>query len=278
MLPWIAAGAAVLAVVSLVAILFWAFARVPDTDGAQASVATETARYGTIQLEVDPPIPVELWVNGKTVAMGTGIVAYDRLEPGGSVQVEVKAPGYSPYRALLVPHAGQAVQNQIRLEKTSALPDVEVPVAPTMVVLTGYRLETTPRGATVYIDGAERGITPYEWTNGVPGQTYDVEFRKPDSHQPLMKKITFPKTGGVATKTVQLQGLEGNGTVVINVVNDKAEVYVDGQSIGVQSMTTRQLKAGTHKISAVFREGRRDDRFVTVEKDKETRVSLERPL
>jgi hypothetical protein len=150
-----------------------------------------------------------------------------------------------------------------------------VPVVPTMNVASGYSLETDADGATVYIDGKERGTTPFEWKDGVPGQTYDVEFRRPDS-QPLMKKITFPKGGGIVTKEVQLQALEGNGTVVISVTNGKAEIVIDGTSIGEQSYTERQLKAGQHKISAIFRGGGRDDRVVVVEKDKEQRVSLER--
>ena len=142
-------------------------------------------------------------------------------------------------------------------------------------VASGYRLETVPVGATVYIDGKERGATPYDWKDGVPGQTYDVEFRRPDS-QPLTKKITFPKGGGVVTKEVQLQALEGNGTLVISVTNGKADIVIDGKSIGETSYTEQTVKAGTHKISAIFRGGGRDDRVVVVEKDKETRVSLER--
>jgi copper chaperone CopZ len=177
----------------------------------------------------------------------------------------------------MVPHPGQAVRNQVRLEKAAAPPEIEVPIMPTMNVASGYRLESLPMGATVYIDGKERGVTPYEWKDGVPGQTYDVEFRRPDS-QPLMKKITFPKGGGVVTKEVQLQALEGNGTVVISVASGKAEIEIDGKSIGEQSIKEVQLKAGTHKISAIFRGGGRDDRVVVVEKDKEQRVSLERPL
>jgi hypothetical protein len=276
-LPWLAAAGAVFGVVWIAAILFWSFARSPDSDGAQAGVATEASQFGTIQLDVDPLVPVELWVNGQKVAAGTGLLAYDRLQPGGSVQIEVKSPGYSPYRALMVPRAGQAVRNQVRLEKASGPPDIELPSASTMVVASGYRLESTPAGATVYIDGKERGSTPYEWKDGVPGQTYDVEFRRPDS-QPLVRKITFPKTGGIVTKEVQLQALEGNGTVVISVASGKADIVIDGKSIGENSLATVQLKAGNHKISAIFRDGRRDDRVVVVEKDKEQRVSLERPL
>jgi hypothetical protein len=77
---------------------------------------------------------------------------------------------------------------------------------------------------------------------------------------------------------VQLQALEGNGTVVIS-VNDRAEVSIDGQSYGeVQSFKTLPLKAGTHRITAKFRNNRNDDKVVVVEKDKEVRVALERPL
>jgi copper chaperone CopZ len=241
-------------------------------------VTDAAAQFGMIQLDVDPLVPVELWVNGKQVSEGTGKVTYDKLPTGGSVQVEVKSKGYAPYRALMVPHAGQSNQIKVRLEKAAAaLPEIEVPIVPTMNVASGYRLETTPPGATVYIDGKERGATPWEWKDGVPGQTYDVEFRRPDS-QALMKKITFPKGGGIVTKEIQLQALEGNGTVVISVPSGKAEIKIDGNSIGEQSLKEVQLKAGTHRIEAFFRGGGKDDRVVVVEKDKETRVTLDRTL
>ncbi len=274
-LPWVAGAAAVLGVVWVAAILLWAFVRTPDTDGARAGVVAEVSQFGTVQYDVDPLIPVELWVNGQKVAEGTGVVAYDKLQPGGSVQIEVKSKGYSAYRALMVPHAGQAVRNQVRLEKAAAPPpDVEVPVMATMNVASGYRLETVPAGATVYIDGKERGISPFEWKDGVPGQTYDVEFRRPDS-QPLMKKITFPKGGGVVTKEIQLQALEGSGTVSINVPSGKAEIVIDGKSYGELSSLSQPLKAGRHEIKGIFRVGKPDKKTIMVEKDKEARVSLE---
>jgi serine/threonine protein kinase len=278
-LPWLAAAGAVFGLVSIVAVLVWAFARTPDSDGAQAAgtVVTDASQPGTIQVDVDPLIPVELWVNGQKVADGTGLLSYDKLQPGGSVQVEVKAKGYAPYRALMVPHSGQVVRNQVRLEKLAGLPDIEVPVIPTMNVASGFRLESVPSAATVYIDGKERGATPYEWKDGVPGQTYDVEFRRPDS-QPLMKKITFPNGGGVVTKEIQLQALEGNGTVNINVPSGMAEIWIDGKSYGEKSNLTQPLKAGKHSISGKFRGGGSDEKVVVIEKDKETRVSLEREL
>jgi hypothetical protein len=57
-----------------------------------------------------------------------------------------------------------------------------------------------------------------------------------------------------------------------------AEIWIDGKSYGEKSNLTQPLKAGKHSISGKFRGGGSDEKVVVIEKDKETRVSLEREL
>jgi hypothetical protein len=126
--------------------------------------------------------------------------------------------------------------------KTKAAPPAR-PAATTGIL----RLRTRPVGATVLIDGAPIGRTPVNWTRGVPGQAYGVEFRL-KGYQTFKKQAVAPNVGaGLVISETLREVPAGPGTLDVN-TTPWARVYVDGTYIGDTPIRGHSLPAGGHRI------------------------------
>ncbi|HLC15117.1 MAG TPA: serine/threonine-protein kinase, partial [Thermodesulfovibrionia bacterium] len=103
------------------------------------------------------------------------------LKPG-KYSLEVKKEGYKPYseKSVIIEAGGQIVL-PVTLTKDSdnvSAPDQEKPVEPEKVITTcALLVESTPAGASVYIDEQRKGITPYREDNLSPG-SYWIKVQK----------------------------------------------------------------------------------------------------
>jgi len=117
-------------------------------------------------------------------------------------------------------------------------------VAPTTGIL---RLRSRPAGATVLIDGSRIGRTPVNWTRGVPGRSYALEFRL-TGYETFRRQAIAPRIGGGLVVSETLTEVPaGPGLLDVN-TSPWAKVYIDGTYIGDTPIRGYSLPAGRHRI------------------------------
>lgn len=102
---------------------------------------------------------------------------------------------------------------------------------------------TEPSGATVLVNGVERGVTPICLTN-VPKGVATVQFRLA-GYQNVSRELRLAP-GDKQTLSVQLKGLPAKLTVVT--MPEKAKVFVNDEYQGKSPVTASGLKHGSHKV------------------------------
>lgn len=110
-----------------------------------------------------------------------------------------------------------------------------VPLASTLEV------ESTPPGATVFVDGEKVGVTPYSG-QVLPGErVIKVETA---SHMPFEKKVEVPVRGKVSFK----EGLEKvPARIVVLAKPEGTSISVDGAKLGVDKVD-KPIQPGRHKV------------------------------
>ncbi len=104
-------------------------------------------------------------------------------------------------------------------------------------------LESKPAGATVVVEGVERGKTPLELT--VPPGTYRVEFTLGEE----TKAVTVPvKEGSDAQQAVSLYPPGPPGVLEITSIPPGASVIVDGQARGKAPLRLTGIAPGERKV------------------------------
>jgi TonB family protein len=143
--------------------------------------------------------------------------------------------------------------------KTDATPSPTVAEAPSpTVVPTGappagatdgaLRVETTPPGATVVVDGQPRGVTPLE----VPGLAFGAHELKVElaGHDAQVQPFTLSAESARADLKFTLgRSAPGQGTVDVVSSPPGASVTIDGQPAGTTPLSGLTLKAGRHRIA-----------------------------
>jgi formylglycine-generating enzyme required for sulfatase activity len=153
--------------------------------------------------------------------------------PGGSYRLEFRLRGYRAHRGSVTVVAGEP-QN---------LPPVRLTLADGAVAL-----RTEPTGATVSVDGEYRGQTPLDVVLG-PGQDYLLQVSKAGHHSE--SRDVRVRAGESRSMVITLRVIEGDVEVRANVGD--AELWVDGEALGVANQTVR-LSAVPHEIE-VRRDG-----------------------
>ncbi|MGN0848004.1 MAG: PEGA domain-containing protein [Kiritimatiellia bacterium] len=102
---------------------------------------------------------------------------------------------------------------------------------------------TEPAGATVLVNGVERGVTPVKLAN-VPKGVATVAFRLAGYQDETRELRLAP--GDSQTLAVRLKGLPAKLTVVSS--PEQAKVFVDDDYQGKTPATIVSLKAGSHKV------------------------------
>lgn len=150
---------------------------------------------------------------------------------------EALAPGDYTYRLefeMYVPHEGRF---NLRANTTERL---ELTLKPNFGNLT---IESSPSGASVYIDGENTYYkTPYQ-ARLAPGEhEYRLEY---DLYHPL--EGTFQLAAGAAER-LGLRLLPNFGTLRVESNPAGAEVRLDGQSIGRTPLTRHELRSGSYRL------------------------------
>ena len=129
--------------------------------------------------------------------------------------------------------------------------DREAP-PPTAVVSTGLRIESEPTGATIWVDGAESGVSPRSVDGVRPGR-HKVRVAAPGFADAELVTVV-PADGDAAPLRFVLQPIAAR--VSVSSVPSDVAVSVDGEHEGMTPIGTLLLEPGRHEIR-MDREGLR---------------------
>jgi hypothetical protein len=118
-------------------------------------------------------------------------------------------------------------------------------------------VDSTPSGASTYVDDERAGATPLSLDTLAPG-AHDLRVEKP-GHRPYRERVSLAP-GAPRHVTVRLTPLPGRLRVLVLFENKGiwASLAVDGEAVGDLRTLTRELPAGSHRVTAK-REGYEDE-------------------
>lgn len=213
-----------------VAITLWLLLTVSAASGATAI----PQMTGTLALESDPSgasVYIDSALAGTTPFISAAI-------PAGDHAVTLRRKGYEDYLMTISVPPGGTVKGVYTL----------VPVIDEKTVTIGkpdtgtLTIASTPAGASVYIDGALKGTTPYTSTTIAAGD-----------HAILIRMDGYADFSGTAS--IMPGGVfSEHYTLACNVLSvssipSGASVYVDGEPQGKTPVSIRAIRAGQHTIT-----------------------------
>ncbi len=198
-----------------------------------------TPTSGTLAVLSSPPgaqVRIDRVLQGETPYEGRGFVP-------GTHLVELRRDGYQVYQVQAVVEANRRTEVSTTLE----------PVPP----VGRLSLSSEPSGARVYLDGAERGLTPLSLeatpglhevrveADGYLAETVTAEVRA-GAETPLALTLLPAATPEL---TAAPTGTAGNGAVRVASEPPGAVLAVDGDLRGVSPRTVRDLVPGPHRLT-----------------------------
>ena len=244
---------------------------------AQTGPPVEVASTG--RLLVQSSVEAEVLIDGSAVGRGQQVSVSD-LSPG-SHTIVVQAPGYLPWEDTVNVEAGEKLRIPVRMaevpveppedppEDLPSDPDGQVGPSPTdppsdppedppedppVDELSAPELQflSSPSGASVYVDGAIVGRTPFTWTAGSPGASVRVEYRL-GGYQAASFAAQVPDEGASSSESRTLKPeAKAPGHIAVNVSRGWAYVYVDGTKLDTTTpLANHEVPAGAHTIRVV---------------------------
>jgi hypothetical protein len=207
---WIALGGAVIAVVVVALLVTRKRALTPNLPPTLAELIVEA-----------DPSEARILVDGNLA--GTGM-ARQRFETGSSHEVVIQAPGYADTTASFKPDSAGSTHWTVQLRE-----------------LTGdVRVESTPSGAVVHVDGVQRGVTPLVLAAVGAGRSHALEARL-DGYQ--IAQASIRGTPGQRTTTkLTLNRAESRFLLATNPPG--AQVEVDGRLRGLSPVMVDGVALG----------------------------------
>jgi len=106
-------------------------------------------------------------------------------------------------------------------------------------------LESNPRGAEVWIDGASKGVTPISLQ--LPPGTHSVELRRRGAVREL-QPIEIA-SGQEVKQSIDLTSVRAVGTLNVKSNPTGAKVLIDGKPRGVTPLTLSDMTVGNHRVT-----------------------------
>ncbi len=185
----------------------------------------------TVEVITDPKgATIEL--EGKNVGTATDTLIVRDLEVGRAYPIVARLEGYETKTSVVQPAKGGS---QITLRLAALAPTV--------------RLESTPSGATVTLEGKELGVTPLDLTTLPPNTVVKVTFTKAGFH-PATASLDVPGPGK-DTRLVQ----------PLAVSDDLARIKLISDPAGAQVIQNGQMVAGATTPTEVLVEAGKPQRF-----------------
>lgn len=145
----------------------------------------------------------------------------------GNYRITLKKEGYEDYYTNIVVQEGRDRDYTFNLK----------PAYGTL------RIETDPKGASVYLDGSFKGLTPLILYN-VPAKTYQLRIVYPGYQEKIETiKVEPNKTNYLSYSLIPLYG-----SLSINSIPSGAEVYLSGVYRGKTPLVISNLSPGRYQI------------------------------
>ena len=112
-------------------------------------------------------------------------------------------------------------------------------------------IESNPRGAEVFVDGASKGLTPL--TIALSPGKHALELRR--RGMPPRQFTLDVGPGEQLKQQIDLSNARAMGTLVVTTNPNGAKVLVDGKERGVTPLTLSDLSAGAHAVTLDSTEG-----------------------
>ena len=190
----------------------------------------------------------------------TGLLKIDSDPQGAEVLINNEKKGITPISISLKEGSYEVVlkkdsyedfeKKDINIEKNKTLDLGVIKLTPLPSYAT-LEVETTPTNAKLYINGEEKGLTPYTVDKLKPGE-YEIKITK-SGYEDYKDKITL-KDNENKTMKIQLSKISvtppppSYGFLSVDSDPSGANVYVDNKNIGKTPINSYQLESGLHTI------------------------------
>lgn len=211
---------------------------------------SSSSTFGSLEIK---SVPSGASVTLNEGSQGTTPVIVGDLSPG-KYTVGLTKSGYDYYSGPVTVVAGKRTTVTITLgEKSGGSTDDDESVTTTKedsASTTGsIHVESTPSGASVNVDGWDKGTTPvtvsqvkagsHTVTVKLAGYTDYTKTIEVKSGYKTSVKVPLTQAGGSQT---------GSGTLTIRSTPSGATVYIDGDSKGTTPLHLQNVPAGSHKV------------------------------
>ena len=153
------------------------------------------------------------------------------LVSAGTHTVKLTLSGYEDYEESVRVYAGQTASITTTMQS--------IPTTGSIAIT------TTPTGASVYLDGVYKGITPVT-LHSVSAGTYTVKLTL-SGYEDYEESVRV-YAGQTASITTTMQSIPTTGSIAITTTPAGASVYLDGVYKGTTPFTLHSVSAGTHTV------------------------------
>ena len=202
------------------------------------------------QLDVKPGRKLDILIPLPARAGGPSSLAVTSEPEQARVFIDGAAVGATPYSGELAPGthtvAVESTGRQRQERQVVGRPGRDVQLAfvlPAMPKDPALTVESDPVGATVILDGKERGRTPF--LAPVPPGRHEVVLRTP-GRRDLSIEFAMPRDKDVSLKK-ELAPTSGAPRLTVSSSPDGAIVAIDGKEVGLTPWSG-ELKLGEHSI------------------------------
>ncbi|MCX6698412.1 MAG: PEGA domain-containing protein [Methanomicrobiales archaeon] len=200
------------------------------TAGQTASVsATLTPQQTTGSLSVtSTPTGATIVLDG--INKGTTPATFTGVSTGSHALV-LKKSGYADYSASVTVTAGQTASVTATLSTQQTTGSLSV--------------SSTPSGATIVLDGINKGTTPTT-LNGITAGSHAIILKK-SGYADYSASVTVT-AGQTASISATLGGQQATGSISVSSTPPGATILLDGINKGTTPTTLNGISAGTHTI------------------------------
>ncbi len=182
-------------------------------------------------------------------ALLQGYISVKSTPAGAEVYLDGELKGKTPFTTEGLGEGSYAVELQLKdytdLSKTiSVKAGKTTEVTEELVLLPGRLvINSEPTGATVLLNGEERGVTPLKLENIIPG-THEILLAKTDYEDKTVTITIEPDK----TETINTDLITLTGNIFINSLTEGAIIILDGERVFPQTGWIKKIPTGHHSL------------------------------